>query len=110
MVRVCLTIVSRGSGASSAVLSLRHSMVQAQKTRGCVRCQLSADLTDPDVLHYVEEWASESDLRAGIRAERLLRLIAIIESATEQPQFTIEFVSPSSGLDYIEDVLRSAEV
>ena len=110
MVRVCLTIVSRGSEASSAVVALRHSMVQAQKTRGCVRCQLSADLTDPDVLHYVEEWASEPDLRSGIRAERLLRLIAAIESATAQPEFSIEFFTRSAGLDYIEDVLRSAEV
>lgn len=62
------------------------------------------------MLHYVEEWASESDLRGGIRAERLLRLIAVIESATEQPQFSIEFFTQSPGLDYIEEVLRSAEV
>ena len=83
-------------------------MTQAQGERDCVRCQVSIDLMDPDILHYVEEWATEFALRDEIRSPRFHRLITIIEEASARPVFNVQLVSQSSGYDYVETVLRSA--
>lgn len=83
-------------------------MTQAQGKRECVRCQMSLDLTDPDILHYIEEWRTESALQDEILSPRFHRLITVIEEASERPHFNVEIVSESSGFDYIETVLRSA--
>ena len=108
MMRLSLTLVARRGGASSLAAALRQSMTHAQGQRACVRCQVSIDLFDPDILHYLEEWASEAAMREEILSPRFHRLISVIEQASARPVFNLQRVSQSSGYDYIETVMRSA--
>ena len=107
MIRLSLVLPARRGEALGMASALRPLMVQAQSERGFLRCQLSRDLTDPDTVHYLEEWASEEELQHQVRSERFRRLIAIIETAVEPPRFAIEWVSQSCGLSYVEDLLGS---
>jgi quinol monooxygenase YgiN len=107
MIRLALKLVAARGNVGSMAAVLRWLMAQAQSERGCVSCQLSADLADPDTLHYIEEWATESALRDQIRSARFQSLIALMETANE-PLLTVQMVAWSSGLRYIEEALRAS--
>ena len=90
------------------VSALRSLRAKTLHTRGCLRCHVSVDLDDPLTFHYVEQWGAEFDFREEIGSERFNRLIAVMEAAAARPEFALQFVSRSAGLDYIEGALRRA--
>ena len=84
--------------------STRLRFLASSSTRlepGCLGC--SAWL-DPDAtVRYVEEWATEADMRRRVRSERFTSLLAVIESAQE-PLVQFDFVTMTRGLDYVAEV------
>jgi len=81
-------------------------MTQALAQPGCMDAHLSADLTNPDALHYGEQWASEAHFREQVVSERFRRLIGIIEASAEPPRLEVQLVSRTEGLEYVEDALQ----
>jgi quinol monooxygenase YgiN len=89
------------------VAALQGLMLAARAESGCGGCSLSTELHEKVVIHYIEEWNSEEDLRRQLRSDRFAALAELIEYASEHP--TIEFVLPGStrGVDYAEEIRGS---
>ena len=85
------------------VQALRSVMLPVQLGSGTAHAQLAADVDNPDVLWYVEEWAETADLVAEIQSPRFARLLALMETAAEAPTLEFRFVSEVRGLDYVEE-------
>ena len=81
-------------------------MIATRAEPGCTGCSLSTEMGARVVIHYVEEWNSEDDLRRQLRSNRFATLAELMERASEQPR--VEFILPHAvrGLDYAEEVRR----
>lgn len=90
--------------AGPITAALNSVMLATRRTRGCLGCSLSTDMSDLVTLRYVEDWESEEGLRRQVQSERFGALVVLVESATETPH--IEFVLPDGtrGLDYATEV------
>ena len=77
-------------------------MLPARLSRGCSRVELYAEVEQPDVLCYLEEWEEEEELFAQLRVERFSHLLEVMECAVEPPFLEFRFVTARRGLDYIE--------
>lgn len=107
VVMVRLTVGLRTSGRAAAHLleSFRYLVVRTRLEPGCLECSTWAD-PEP-FIHYIEEWASEADLRRRVQSERFLWLLTLLESASEAPSVHFDFVTSTRGLDYVEEVRRA---
>jgi len=88
-------------GAQDLLEALRFLGIGTRLEPGCLGC---SSWVDPDsTIRYVEEWASEADIRRRVRSERFTSLLGVVESAQE-PQVQFDFVSTTRGLEYVEEV------
>ena len=55
------------------------------------------------VVRYVEEWATEPDIRRRVQSERFTSVLAVLESA-QDAQVQFDFVTESRGLEYVAEV------
>lgn len=53
-------------------------------------------------MRYVEEWATEEDMRRRVQSDSFTSLLAVMESA-EKPEVQFDFVTTTRGLDYVEE-------
>jgi len=101
MVRLTVALKSSPRGAGQLLEAFRYLVVPTRLEPGCLNC---STWTDPDgVVHYVEEWATEPQIRQRIRSERFVSLLSILETAENPPQVQFEFVSTTRGLDYVAE-------
>ena len=100
---VRLMVALRASSTSRAQELLEAFRFLGQSTRlefGCLGCSAWAD---PDwTVRYVEEWATEEDMRRRVQSDGFTSLLAVVESA-EKPEVQFDFVTTSRGLDYVEE-------
>lgn len=69
---------------------------------GCQGCSAWAE---PDsTVHYLEEWANETDLQQRVRSAAFTSLLGVMESAQEPPRVQFDFVTKTRGLDYVAEV------
>jgi quinol monooxygenase YgiN len=96
--------------AQSIAAAMHPLMMKTRSEPGCTGCSFSTEMGAMVVIQYNETWTSEADLRRQIQSNRFANLAELIEHATENP--VIEFVLPggSRGLEYAEEVRRSANV
>jgi quinol monooxygenase YgiN len=106
VIRLTLFIVAPAGQVKPFIATLRSVMAQALGQRGCLDCHLSADLTNPDGLHYAEQWDTDAHFREQVPSDRFKRLIDVIEAAARPPRFEIDHASHRQGLEYVEAVLR----
>ena len=101
MVRLTVALKASARGAGQLLEAFRYLVVPTRLEPGCLGC---TTWSDPDgVVHYVEEWATESQMRQRVRCERFVSLLAILESADEPPQVQFDFVTATRGLDYVAE-------
>jgi quinol monooxygenase YgiN len=106
MVRLAVALPAYPQQEQPLVEAFRYLMVGTLLEPGCLSCSAWAD---PDsTVHYVEEWATEGDLRQRIRSDRFTSLLALLESAKEPPAVRIEFVEKTCGLEYVSEVRQGA--
>ena len=76
---------------------------------GCIGCSLSTEMGVEVVVHYVEEWRIEDNLKHQLRSDRFCTLAELMEHGSGQP--IVEFVLPGGkcGLDYAEEVRGSGQ-
>jgi quinol monooxygenase YgiN len=94
--------------ARSIAFALHALSADLQSSPGCLRCSVSTDLANRGALRYIEEWASESDLRSRVASAGFLRLAALLEATVHAPR--LEFTLPDGvrGLDFVEEVRGQA--
>jgi quinol monooxygenase YgiN len=108
MVRLTISLVAASArGAQELLDALRFLGISTRLEPGCLRCSA---WTDPDLtVRYVEDWATEADMRRRVRSERFTHLLAVVESAKE-PQVQFDFVTSTRGLDYVAQVRDTASM
>jgi quinol monooxygenase YgiN len=106
VVRLTVALGASSSRAAQELLdALRFLAVGARLEPGCVAC---SSWIDPDsTVRYLEEWASEADLRRRVCSASFTSLLAVLESA-QGPVVRFDFVSESRGLDYVAEVRGAA--
>lgn len=102
MVRLTVALSAASMRGADDLLEAFHFLVVGTRLeRGCLGC---STWIDPDAtVHYVEEWATEEDMRARVRSDRFTSLLAIIESAKEA-NVHFDFVTQTRGLEYVAEV------
>ncbi len=106
MVRLTVALSAASMRGADDLLEAFHFLVVGTRLeRGCLGC---STWIDPDsTVHYVEEWATEEDIRARVRSDRFTSLLAVVESAREA-NVHFDFVTKTRGLEYVAEVRNQA--
>jgi quinol monooxygenase YgiN len=86
------------------IQALRSLMRPARAEKGFISCRLYLEADDANTIRYEERWDAREDLEEQVRSPRYTRLLALMESASEQPSLEFHFVSETRGLDYVASV------
>jgi len=101
-VRLKLALAARPETADRMVEALRFLMIRTRFDAGCITCTVWTD--QDSTVHYIEEWATEADMRRRVRSEEFTSLLAVVELSREPPQVQFDFGASTPGLDYIEEI------
>lgn len=102
MVRLSIALAASGQSAQKLLEAFRFLMVSTRLEHGCLGC--SAWIDGDLMVRYVEEWATEADMRRRVRSSAFVSLLAIMESAQAPPEVQFDFVTTTRGLDYVAEV------
>jgi quinol monooxygenase YgiN len=102
MVRLTIGFnASSGRAAQALFDALRFLEGATRLHPGCLQC---CDWIDTDLmLHHIEDWETEADMRRRVRSEEFRLLLEMVESARE-PRVQFDFVATTRGLDYVAEV------
>ena len=102
MVRLTVTLAASRTQAKDLLAALRYLCTSTHLEDGCLGCSV---WTGPESsLEYVEEWATEDDMRRRVRSDRFTSVLSAIESASEPPRVRFDFVVRTRGLDYVAEI------
>jgi hypothetical protein len=102
MVRLTVTLRPPTRSVQDLVDAFRFLMVSIRLEPKCLGCWVWTE-SDSSV-HYVEEWATEADIRSRVGSDRFTSVLALLESVRDAPHVQFDFVSTTRGLDYVEEV------
>lgn len=99
MVRLNITLRAASSrDAENLLEGLQFQVPSTRLEKGCVGC--SAWYGTDQTVRYVEEWATEADVRQRVLSPRFTSLLAVVEAATDA-EVLFDFVNQTRGLDYV---------
>ena len=102
VVRLTVVLVASARSAPRLEEALRSLMISTRLRPGCLGCSA---WVDPDnTVHYEEDWAAESQIRARVASDTFTRLLSVIEASEAEPRVQFDFVTRTRGLDYVEEV------
>ena len=102
VVRLTVVLVASARSAPRLEEALRSLMISTRLRPGCLGCSA---WVDPDnTVHYEEDWATESQIRARVASDTFTRLLSVIEASEAEPRVQFDFVTRTRGLDYVEEV------
>jgi hypothetical protein len=67
----------------------------------CSAAHVAADVDEPNVFWYSEDWQEVGALEAQLRTRRFSHLLALLENAPVTPLLEFRVVSEIRGLDYL---------
>jgi quinol monooxygenase YgiN len=102
MVRLSITLnAASARDADSLVEGLQFLVPSTRLEPGCIGCSA---WSDPDsTVRYLEDWATEADLRRRVLSDPFTTLLAVVEFA-QHAQVQFDFVTQTRGLDYVVEV------
>jgi quinol monooxygenase YgiN len=104
MVRLTVALTAASARAADELLEgFQYLAVGTRLERGCIGC--SAWMDSDSTIRYVEEWATEPDMRLRVRSDRFTSVLAIVESAREA-DVHFDFVTTTRGLEYVEEARK----
>jgi quinol monooxygenase YgiN len=99
-----LRIKSFAVRSVEVIQALRLLMRSARAEKGFLSACLNLDTEDTSLIGYEERWQTCEDFEEQARSPRYTRLLALMESAVEQPSLEFHFVTETRGLDYVASV------
>ena len=107
MVRLTVTLTASSQRNVQDLLeALRFLMLGTRLEPGC--CDCSVWVNPDSMVHYVEEWQTEADMRCRVRSSHFTSLLGVIESAQRLPHVQFDFVNNTRGLEYVAQVRNSS--
>jgi quinol monooxygenase YgiN len=107
MVRLTVALASSPRGIDDLLVALQFIRTGARFEEGCLACDAWADADA--VVHYMEEWATEADMRRRVQSDRFTSLLAVMESSKDPPEVKFDFVTTTRGLDYVAEIRGRVE-
>jgi quinol monooxygenase YgiN len=92
--------------AQSIMTALHGLMFYTRTEHGCTGCTVSTEMGAQVLIHYVEMWDSETDLKRQIQSHRFASLAELVERASADPAVEFELPDGIHGLEYAETVRR----
>jgi quinol monooxygenase YgiN len=100
LLSITLTAAS-GRDAQDLMEGLQFQLPLTRLESGCLSCRVWCE---PDsTVHYVEDWATEADVRRRVLSERFTGVLSVVESAV-QAQVQFDFVTETRGLEFVMEV------
>jgi len=87
--------------------TLRGMLEPARVERGCLSYRLYEDVEDINTFVLVEQWNTQKDLERHIRTDNQRRILALMDLLCEKPDLQFNTVSHTSGMELIEDLLKT---
>lgn len=109
MIHVNLKIVAPPDRVTAILNALRLQTGPTQVQPGCIRCDLSQDARDPNIIFYREEWSCWTDLEKHIRSDRFSRILDLMEISDRPPDLTFQDVSEIRGMEYVRKLRKCNE-
>jgi hypothetical protein len=102
MVRLNVTLSAASLRAAENLLEgLQFQVPGTRIENGCIGCSawFGTDMT----VRYVEDWATEDDVRRRVLSDRFTSLLAVVETASDA-EVQFDFVNRTRGLDYVVEL------
>jgi hypothetical protein len=99
MVRLNITLSAASPrDAENLLEGLQFQVPGTRVEKGCISCSawFGTDLS----VRYVEDWATDEDVRRRVLSDRFTVLLSVVESATDA-EVQFDFVNQTRGLDYV---------
>lgn len=104
---VTLRMLVRPDSRSDLLETMRGMLEPARVERGCLSYRLYEDVENRNAFVLLEEWATQEDIESHIRTDNQRRLLALTDLLSEQPEWRFNTVSHTTGMDLIEEVLKT---
>ena len=103
MVRLTVALHAASAQCARDLLdTLRFLMARTRLDSGCLDCSAWRDADG--AVHYIEEWATEPDMRRRVQSAGFTSLLGALETVDQPPTVQFSFVSSTRGLDYVAEV------
>jgi quinol monooxygenase YgiN len=99
-----LRLKSPAPRTAEVLQALRSLIRPARAEKGFITSQLYIEADDANTIRFEERWQTREDFEEQMRSSRYTRLLALMESAQEQPSLEFHFVSETRGLEYVAAV------
>jgi quinol monooxygenase YgiN len=86
------------------VQALRLISRAARAEKGLLDCRILLDADDANTVDYEERWKTREDFDDQVRSPRYTQLLALMESASEQPSLEFHFFADTRGLEYVAEL------
>ena len=73
---------------------------------GCISMVLYQDTNDIESIILLEEWENWKSLEKHIRSESYRNILEFMELSAEQPEFKLNTIAKTEGLEVIEKLRR----
>jgi quinol monooxygenase YgiN len=87
----------------NALDGLRSFLGPVEAEPGCIRCSITCDADNPNLITFTEKWQSQECLRQHIQGHRYRHLLSIIELSVREPEIRFYHITQTGGLEVIEN-------
>ena len=102
MVRLRIRLTAASAREQGELLEgLQFQVPRTRLESGCVGCDAWSG--SDSTVQYVEDWATEADVRRRVLSDRFTSLLGVVEAAAEA-DVRFEFVAETRGLEYVVEV------
>jgi hypothetical protein len=107
MVRLSMSLSAASTRAADDLLEgLQYLLRRTRLETGCAGCNAWVDADG--VVHYVEDWTEEADIRRRVLSHSFTSVLTVAEAA-QQFDVQFQFVTATRGLDYVNEVRDEAQ-
>ena len=90
--------------ARSITLALHALAASTRPNQGCLGCAVSTDFEHQGRVSYVEEWASEDDLRRRLDAPSFNQLATLMEDVSRPPRIEFALGDLQRRADFVREI------
>jgi len=102
MIFMTLDITAQGRKRHEIIETLRQISRPVKTLPGCRGCRICQDINTKNILTYVEEWETESDLEHRIRSDQFRKVLEVMEFSSAPPELRFLTVTQNIGLETVE--------
>ena len=108
MVILTISVSARSSKVNELLSACRSITDQTRQEKGCLRCRISQDIDDENIINIEETWEHRSYLDEHFRSDIFSALLGAVKLLGETHEIRINDGSQTEGLEAVQTA-RSKE-